>query len=887
MQVQNSSVIRKTAQKYIFKSRGKSLVIILSIALCTFLFTTLFTVGGSILTMLKESTQRQIGTTAAGSYKYLIQEEYDRLAADKKIKELSYWICVGEATNKELLKLRTEVHWSDEVSAKKGFNYPEVGSLPQKEDEAAFSSLVLQALKINAAPDVAPENYESLLGKKVLLCVDINGNTMEKEFTICGIFTGDRVAMSQVVLVSKVFQEKYAPVPVISYYDKEAHYSNAICGLINADVDFYNPFGTERQLIAAAFRNGLPENVEIGISNASVSGTMDAGTLLLVIFLLITIFLSGYLIINNIYRINVYSDIRSYGLLKTIGMSGRQLSSLVRYQAIYLSLPGILAGILAGSLVGTLFVPLITRMLNVSVATKGVIQINGWVLLVSALFSFMTVIVSCRKPARLASKVSPIEAVRYTENTKMLKQVQHDGKKRKHVIPNSFRDLKHERTPRFTNLSFARKNLSRDKKKVFWVVLSLSLSLVILNSVYTLLHGFNEDKYIEHFIATDFSVADATLDNPAVRSNNRNTTGISQDLLAELNKLPGVEDLGNIYIESTYQHFTEEDFQKIDERLLTKPFMETLNPYGDNTTVKEMYEAYRASPVALYGMDDFVLNNLTVRHGQLDLEKFKTGNYILVNEYDMRLPSGESPIPYFMPGEKISVTTNDGNTKQYEVMATVQLPYAFRLQIYDTLDMFYILPSTEFNSFCESRQPMRCLFNVTDEQEEKIEAWMESYTTEIEPALTYTSRKSYKQEYKGFTSMIMIVGGLLTGILALIGLLNLTNTMTTSIISRKLELAMLEAVGMTKSTQIKAMCMEGILYALFTGIAGIILSSIFSYILIKPFGAGMWYFTWKLTLLPVTLVFPVMIVITLILPYVIYKNVMNSPVVERLRMTVA
>lgn len=98
-------------------------------------------------------------------------------------------------------------------------------------------------------------------------------------------------------------------------------------------------------------------------------------------------------------------------------------------------------------------------------------------------------------------------------------------------------------------------------------------------------------------------------------------------------------------------------------------------------------------------------------------KKFKTGNYILVSEYDMRLPEGEKPILYFLPGDKISVTTNDGNTKEYEVMATVQLPYAFRLQIFDTLDMFYILPSDEFNNFCQPRTPMRCLFNVSDEAE--------------------------------------------------------------------------------------------------------------------------------------------------------------------------
>ena len=869
MQVHNTPVIRKTAQKYIFKNRGKSFVIILSIALCTFLFTTLFTVGGSILRMLKESTQRQIGTTAAGVFKYLNQEEYDRLAADPKLKEVSHWICVGEAVNKELLKVRTEVHWADEVSAKKGFCYPEAGALPQAENEAVFSSLVLEALKIN----VEPSNYEALLGKKIPLLVEINDRIIQKDFTISGVFTGDRVAMSQVVLVSKAFQEKYAPVLALSYYGNQADFGFQIGGFINADVDFYNPFGTERQLVAAIFRDGLPEDVEIGVSNASVTGTMDGATLLLVVFLLFTIFLSGYLIINNIYRINVYSDIRSYGLLKTIGMSGRQLSSLVRYQAVYLSLPGIAAGILAGTLVGTLLVPVIIKMLTISTITaNGVIHINGWVLLVSALFSFATVIVSCRRPARLASKVSPIEAVRYTEaarGKKMLKQVQHDRGVRTHT--------------RFTNLSFAGKNLSRDKKKVFWVVLSLALSLVILNSVYTLIHGFSEDKYVSQSIATDFSVADATLDNPAIKMNNRNTTGISDDLLNELNKLPGVEEIGNIYLESTYQHFTDEDFQKIDDRLLNKPFMQTLTSYGEDISVKDMYEEYRAASVMLYGMDDFILKNLPVRHGQLDLEKFKTGNYILVNEYDMRLPSGENPIPYYLPGEKISVTTNDGNTKQYEVMATVQLPYAFRLKVFDTLDMFYILPTSEFNSFCSARSPMRCLFNVTNEQEQNIENWMETYTTETEPLLTYTSRKVYKKEFKSLTSMFLITGGLLTGILALIGLLNLVNTMTTSIISRRLELAMLEAVGMTKRTQINGMCIEGVLYAIFTGIAGIILSSIFSAALIKPFGAGMWYFEWNFSLMPVAVVFPIMIALTLLLPVIIYKKVMKASVVERLR----
>ena len=65
-----------------------------------------------------------------------------------------------------------------------------------------FSSLVLQALKIN----FDPADYQSLLGERVPLKISINDQIIEKDFTICGVFTGDRVSMAQYVLVSKAFQ---------------------------------------------------------------------------------------------------------------------------------------------------------------------------------------------------------------------------------------------------------------------------------------------------------------------------------------------------------------------------------------------------------------------------------------------------------------------------------------------------------------------------------------------------------------------------------------------------------------------------------------------------------------------------------------------------------
>lgn len=864
--VKNSSVIRRIARQYILKSRGKSLVIILSVALCTFLFTTLFTTGGGILKMLEKSMQRQIGTSAMGSYKYLNQEECDKLASYSGFKATYPWIIVGEASNRELAKVRTELHWASEKAAEKSFCAPEVGSFPQAEDEAVFSSLTLQALKF----DIDADRYDELLGQKVHIHVDTNYKVFDKDFTICGVYTGDRVSMSQVTLVSKAFQEKYTPVPKASYYDKSSTETGyqGYSGRINLDVDFTVPFDIEGKMINALILNNLPPDMQIGVSQASALSSMDLGTLLLLIFLLFTIFLSGYLIINNIYRINVYSDIRSYGLLKTIGMSGKQLNKLVKWQALYLSIPGILLGILAGSLVGIVLIPVVSTMFDgLSSDTSISFHVNALVPLLSALFSLVTVLISCRRPARLASRVSPIEAVRFTQG-------QNIGKKTKKKVGKN--------TP-YSSFSFARRNLSRDKKKVFWVVLSLSLSLVILNSVYTMLHSFSEDKFVENRIATDFSIADASLDNAGIKYNAKNINGVSQDFLKELDRKDGIQEQGNIYFENTYQRFTEDDFDKLEKNLFSQNVMQTIYNWERTKLVADVYREYRADAVFAYGIDEFVLNNMRIIRGQLDMEKFLSGDYILVSEYSMGLSDKTKSIPFFLPGEKITVSNNNKQTKEYEVLATVEMPYAFRFQQFSTLDISYYVPSGEFSSFFGERDPMRCLFNVEDEYEEEMENWMASYTEEVEPMLAYTSRKVFKEEFKSFTGMIVIVGGLLTGILALIGLLNLTNTMITSILSRKLELAMLEAVGMTKKNQTWGMCLEGLLYAVFTFLLGAVLSSIFSVFLVRSIGSGMSYFEWSFTLLPVGIVFPVMIFIILLLPVLIYKNAMKSSVVERLR----
>ena len=136
--------------------------------------------------------------------------------------------------------------------------------------------------------------------------------------------------------------------------------------------------------------------------------------LIILNLLLITFFAAGYLIIYNIFDINIISDMQEYGLLKTVGTSGKQLKKIVMRRANIISLIGIPAGLLLGVGVGALLLPSISNQLNTVTVGKGEVHLNIWILLGAAVFSYLTVIISAQRPCRKASKVSPIETLRST-----------------------------------------------------------------------------------------------------------------------------------------------------------------------------------------------------------------------------------------------------------------------------------------------------------------------------------------------------------------------------------------------------------------------------------------------------------------------------------------
>ena len=161
------------------------------------------------------------------------------------------------------------------------------------------------------------------------------------------------------------------------------------------------------------------KDISYGINWAYMGNRMesiDIQSAVLLVAALLVVLLTGYLIIYNIFQISIINDIRFYGLLKTIGTTKRQTKRMVRRQALTLSVLGIPIGLAAGFLVSKVVFPFAMSMLDLK-DMKISLHFEPAMILFGAVFALLTVLISCRKPGKIAGSVSPVEALGYSEGS--------------------------------------------------------------------------------------------------------------------------------------------------------------------------------------------------------------------------------------------------------------------------------------------------------------------------------------------------------------------------------------------------------------------------------------------------------------------------------------
>ena len=628
--------------------------------------------------------------------------------------------------------------------------------------------------------------------------------------------------------------------------------------------------------------NYIAIGVNWGYTGAQLSENLDFGTTMMLAGMLLLILFTGYLIIYNVFQISVAGDIRFYGLLKTIGTTPRQIRRMIRTQALLLSAAGIPLGLVLGWLLGGVLTPVIVAQLN---AVTAVVSVNPAIFVGSAVFALITVLISCRRPGRIAGKVSAVEAVRYTEGKVSNRKEKRDGKG-------------------VSLLSMAWANLGRSRGKTVITILSLSLAVVLLTMTVTFASGFDMDKYLAYFTASDFLVADAN--KFQVRGIFTADINVNEDVIDAIHAQGGITDGGRVYGKTfdAQEFITEEYYRTLYGQWSTQEEIDSMLFFAERRS-----DGRIADRVQLYGMESFALERLTVLEGDLSKLEEPGGNYVaaVYSDDDYGNPELDShwaklgdtvtiryveECEYYDPftGEVCTSWENGAviasravkyRDVTYTVAALVTVPAPLSYRYYGADE--FIMNDQTFIRDSGTDNVMYYAFDTTPEANAAMEAFLRDYTENQNPQFDYESKATYAGEFESFRSMFLLLGGALSFIVGLVGVLNFFNAILTGITTRRRELAVLQSIGMTTRQLRTMLALEGLLYTLGAAVLALVLIVAAAPFLDSAFSSLLWFLTYRFTIWPIAVVLPVFAVLGIVIPVLSSRIAQRYSVVERLR----
>lgn len=187
-----------------------------------------------------------------------------------------------------------------------------------------------------------------------------------------------------------------------------------------------------------------------------------------VVVIVIVIIMAGSVsLIYNAFAISVAERAQYLGMLASVGATKKQKRVSVFFEGIAIGSISIPLGLLAGFLGMAITFSFINNMLKdvMSIQENLKLVVVPWVIVLTILVSTLTIFISTYIPARRASRISPMEAIRQTADIKM--------------------NQKKIRTSKLTRKIFgfegelALKNLKRNGRRYRATLLSLVISIIL------------------------------------------------------------------------------------------------------------------------------------------------------------------------------------------------------------------------------------------------------------------------------------------------------------------------------------------------------------------------------------------------------------------------
>lgn len=577
----------------------------------------------------------------------------------------------------------------------------------------------------------------------------------------------------------------------------------------------------------------------------------DPATFTVMVCIVLVVMVAGILTIYSIYYVSMIPKVQEYGKLKAMGATRRQIRQIVFREGLLVTAAALPLGLGIGSLLARPVILWIHRLAEAGVDTgaaamelnricielleDGEVQILfWWIYLLTIATVLITVYLSLVKPMRMAAKISPVEAMRYQ-----------GGNREKKKERKGFGEMS------LTKLT--RSNLSRNKKRSFLTIATMGAVGVLFMIVATVLscadpkeiarqefegdHGISVDSWEGDKMNPDRSWVHLMQDNP-----------LREEFLEKIRAVDGVE--------------------KIKVKTYLTGTLSDLDPEQEITraSIQGLDESYKKI------MEDCQIQ------GHVTYEEMLAGDKILISDHMLRW------FPEIRQGDQVrmELETPEGPVeKTFEIAAVGDYPSSVSWAN-------FLLPASVLGEITDANLNDSCVIwlekGMSKAQRQETITALEDLAKE-DPYLVTDSYEKHLENWETATKIMTVLGYAFLIILGAVGVMNLINTMINSIYTRRRELGIIQAIGMSEKQLVRMMQLEGLFYTAGTLLVSLGVGSLAGYgvFLYAKADNMMNISVYHFPVVPAVLLALTVAVLQMLLTYAVSRNFRKMSLIDRIR----
>lgn len=837
------NIANKLTYRHLKENKGRTVVTTLGICVSVAMITAVFVAMASFLNLFGE-----IGKISSGNwdacYYYLNQSQIEQVEKDSRISKVG--LKYGSENKSFQIKNPTSYKrgTADMIIGDKSYfemvltgNFD--GKVPANENEVAVEKNFLDK---NGMKDAK-------VGDKIVLTQGqrqlddgsyVTGSYFdkgekfvpsgdEKEYTITAILhTNPATKYSSVW--RGISEDELKNGDICAYFTLTKHDSSAYSTIEAVQNDYKIDDYQANEDVLASYLSGR-------------QGGFLVTMLPIVLVVLILIVIASVMLIYNAFGMSLSERVRYLGMLASVGATKSQKRKSIYFEGAILGAIGIPVGILAGILGIGITLKLVGHKIISTGMIVGVNDSNmqmktvvpAWAIIGIILVSIFTIFISAFIPARKASKITPIDAIRQRQEIK--------------VKPKKLKAPKYIKKIFGYEGELAYKNLKRNGKKSRLITVSIALSIVLFISCNYFCSMFIQASGYEKTIPYQI-YAVISLEH-------------KKELEDALDKMQNVDKYYVDMVNSNYSlgkkgNLKDTDIKNLSHynssyaKLFENGSVTMAIHYIDDSEFNKLCQNNDIDYNSFYGKNVkcLLLNNLT--HKQ-DTSKVFNNSIIgqHIAERDEFVNEGDEPLDFEVGG----LVKYDKNS----------LPCSF-------------VPANVVGVFVPYSQYVNVIKKGLEPNDVKLAMCIETdeHKEVAENLTTLLSENDFGGNYvldnvdalETMNTVMFIIQVFVYGFITLISLItiaNIINTISANIALRRKEFAMLKSVGTTPKGFSKMVSLESVFYALKAVIFGVPISVLISVVLNKMLGESSipYHFDIKLYLSVIIIVF-VLISITMI-----------------------